>query len=219
MNIIPKVKCRRCGEEFSSLRSRCPNCGIRMVSQSTRSPAPTPSTVNGTDANYRASANSKWQLLFGLVLVVAVILAVVIMVSSGLTGQDSSTQKVVASMPVPSTSTEIFETAPTPPPTPTPSIESLRVYFYTNDLTDADFTMRLSEGTDGDITLKAQAFPLTIENPKFTWSVDQDGILELTPNEDGSECKIHQLSTIPGGVLITIECFGVTTSVRCYTND
>lgn len=219
MSIIPKVKCRRCGEVFSSLRSRCPNCGIRMVSQSTRSPAPSPSTVNGTDANSRAASNSKWQLLFGLVLVVAVILAVIIMVSSGLTGQDNISQKVVASMPVPSTSTDIFETAPTPTPTPTPTIESLRVYFYTNDLTDSDFTMRLSDGVDGDITLKAQAFPLTIENPKFSWSVDHEGIIELTPNEDGSECLIHQVSTIGGGVLITIECFGMQTTVRCYTSN
>ena len=27
MSMIPEVKCRRCGETFSSMRSRCPNCG------------------------------------------------------------------------------------------------------------------------------------------------------------------------------------------------
>ena len=27
MSLIPEVKCRRCGESFSSMRSRCPNCG------------------------------------------------------------------------------------------------------------------------------------------------------------------------------------------------
>ena len=31
MGMIPEVKCRRCGETFSSMRSRCPNCGTRRV--------------------------------------------------------------------------------------------------------------------------------------------------------------------------------------------
>ena len=30
MSLIPEVKCRRCGETFSSLRSRCPNCGAKI---------------------------------------------------------------------------------------------------------------------------------------------------------------------------------------------
>ena len=29
MSMIPEVKCRRCGATFSSMRSRCPNCGTR----------------------------------------------------------------------------------------------------------------------------------------------------------------------------------------------
>ena len=50
MSLIPEVKCRRCGESFSSMRSRCPNCGTRRVSQSGRTPAATPGTVRGTEA-------------------------------------------------------------------------------------------------------------------------------------------------------------------------
>lgn len=119
-------------------------------------------------------------------------------------------------MPVASESAQLVESAPTPPPTPTPSVENVKVYFYTNDLTDSDFTMKLSQGEEGDITLRAQAYPLTVENPTYKWSVDQEGIIEITPNADGSECKIHQVGVLQTGVVITIECYGVSCTVRCH---
>ena len=84
MKIIPEVKCRRCGESFSSLRSTCPNCGTRRVAQSARTPAATPSANAGTAAYERANVNTRWQMIFGLILVAAVILAVIVMVSTGL---------------------------------------------------------------------------------------------------------------------------------------
>ena len=93
MSVIPQVKCRRCGESFSALRSRCPNCGTRRVSQSGRTPAPTPSTVKGTAAYERAETNTRWQMIFGLILVVAVILAVIVMVSTSLSGLDNQSGK------------------------------------------------------------------------------------------------------------------------------
>ena len=68
MSVIPEVKCRRCGQSFSALRSRCPNCGTRRVAQSGRTPAATPGTVKGTAAYERAEANTKWQMIFGLIL-------------------------------------------------------------------------------------------------------------------------------------------------------
>ena len=93
MSLIPEVKCRRCGETFSSLRSRCPNCGTRRVSQSTRTPGATPGTVKGTASYDRAAANTRWQMIFGLILVVAVILAVIVMVSTSLNGNGASGTK------------------------------------------------------------------------------------------------------------------------------
>ena len=82
MSVIPEVKCRRCGESFSALRSRCPNCGTRRVTQSARTPGTTPSTVKGTASYERAETNTKWQIIFGLILVAAVILAVIVMVTA-----------------------------------------------------------------------------------------------------------------------------------------
>ena len=84
MSMIPQVKCRRCGASFSALRSSCPNCGTRRVTQSGRTPGATPGTVKGTASYERAETNTKWQMIFGLILVVAVILAVIVMVTTSL---------------------------------------------------------------------------------------------------------------------------------------
>ena len=124
MKIIPEVQCRRCGATFSSLRSRCPSCGTRRVTQSGRTPGTTPGTVQGTAAYERAETNTKWQLVFGMILVVAVILAVIVMVSTSLDGADKGIigNKPAVTSPTPSSQgVPIVEAPPTTPPTPTPS--------------------------------------------------------------------------------------------------
>ena len=119
MSMIPEVQCRRCGQSFSALRTRCPNCGTRRVMQSGRTPAPTPGTVKGTASYDRAETNTRWQLIFGLILVVAVILAVIVMVSTTLNGLDNENtpSRRSRSTPTPAVVTEdpalYIETAPT----------------------------------------------------------------------------------------------------------
>ena len=127
MPIVPQVKCRRCGATFSSLSSRCPNCGTRRVSQSSRTPGTTPSTVKGTAAYDRATANTKWQMIFGLILVVAVILAVIIMVSTGIDGSGSSAKPPRATVEV---STEPVVETPVVTPTQMPTVESVIITYY-----------------------------------------------------------------------------------------
>ena len=111
MSMIPEVKCRRCGATFSSMRSRCPNCGTRRVAQSGRAPSTTPGTVKGTASYERAETNTKWQMIFGLILVVAVILAVVVMVSTSLDGSDSSNKSTAITPPVVTEYVPIIEAA------------------------------------------------------------------------------------------------------------
>ena len=112
MSMIPEVKCRRCGATFSSMRSRCPNCGTRRVAQSGRAPSTTPGTVKGTASYERAETNTKWQMIFGLILVVAVILAVIVMVSTSLDGSDSSNKSTAMTPPVVTDYVPIIEAAP-----------------------------------------------------------------------------------------------------------
>ena len=84
MSFIPRVTCRRCGRQFSGMRGRCPYCGTRRVRQSERVPGPTPGEDMSTPSGQRAAVNARWQLIFGAILLVAVILAVVVLISMSL---------------------------------------------------------------------------------------------------------------------------------------
>ncbi len=221
MSIIPEVKCRRCGESFSVLRSRCPNCGTRRVAQSNRTPAPTPSTVKGTAAYERAETNTRWQMIFGLILVVAVILAVIVMVSTSLSGLDGQqgrgSKNNVVSTPV----TVVESVAPTPiaPPTPTPtpppSVEGINVQCFGTDVKD-EFTMSLSR--DPKITLQATVLPMevfTAENTHITWKSSDESLFTVTPSEDTRSCVVEMKQTGgPGTLTVSCNDYSVQFTVR-----
>ena len=214
MSVIPEVKCRRCGESFSALRTRCPNCGTRRVSQSGRTPGATPGTVTGTASYERAETNTKWQMIFGLILVVAVILAVIVMVSTSLNGQDVGGSRITNPPTEAPSATPIYviEEAPTPPPTPTPTVSEIKIFYYEKEL--EDFTMH--EG-DEPLTIKATVFPIEdFSDAKLTWRVDDDSVPKITPSEDTKECKCEILARKNGGVKLTVSCNGTEHSIRVY---
>ena len=194
MSVIPQVKCRRCGESFSALRSHCPNCGTRRVTQSGRTPAPTPSTVKGTAAYERAETNTRWQMIFGLILVVAVILAVIVMVSTSLNGLDTQSGK--------GSNNNIVAT-------PTPTVEAINIQCFGTDVKD-EFTMRLSQ--DPKIELQATVLPMevfTTENTHITWKSSDESLFTVTPSEDTRKCTVEMLQTGGPGIL-TVSCNGFT---------
>lgn len=205
MSMIPEVKCRRCGETFSSMRSRCPNCGTRRVTQSGRTPGTTPGTVRGTASYERAETNTKWQMIFGLILVVAVILAVIVMVSTSLSGTEKSSGDMLT--PIPATYTPLIEAPPTPSPTPTPTVESIRIMFYESERTE--FQMRVG---DEPIPLTAQIMPATVTGVKVNWYIEGDDAGEYctveSTGDTSCEVSIHQAKA--GGVVLVAECNGVT---------
>jgi hypothetical protein len=214
MSVIPEVTCRRCGESFSALRTRCPHCGTERVGQSGRTPGATPGTVKGTASFERAETNTKWQMIFGLILVVAVILAVIVMVSTSLNGQDGGSSKVTAPPTEAPSATPIYvvEEPPTPPPTPTPTVSEIKIFFFEKELTE--FTMH--EG-DEPLTIKAQVYPIEeFSDAKLTWSVDDESVFKLTPSEDTKECKCEILARKDGGVKLSVTCNGFEYSIRVY---
>lgn len=214
MSVIPEVKCRRCGESFSALRSRCPNCGTRRVTQSARTPGATPSTVKGTAAYERAETNTKWQMIFGLILVVAVILAVIVMVSTSLNGLDNGGSGGKASTPPPVTEAPpTVDVPPTPPPTPTPTVESIKIFNFNNEIT-SDFTMHMG---DAPVTLQATAYPVEqFTDARFTWTCSDESLLKLTVSDDTKECKCEILGTRNGGVSLTAACNGTELKLIVY---
>ena len=214
MSLIPEVKCRRCGETFSSLRSRCPNCGTRRVSQSTRTPGATPGTVKGTASYDRAFANTRWQMIFGLILVVAVILAVIVMVSTSLNGNGASGAKAT---PTPAQNTDTVptpEAPPTPTPSPTPTIEKIVLHslWSTNAWENNEFTM---ESTSEDVVVLADVYPLDIQNPEITWSVEDDSIISVTVDpEKPKQCTVSYVG--PGHGKLICQVFGSKTELTIY---
>lgn len=209
MSMIPEVKCRRCGEVFSSMRSRCPNCGTRRVTQSGRAPGTTPGTVRGTASYERAETNTKWQMIFGLILVVAVILAVVVMVSTSLDAGDSKPSTVIT----PPAVTEYvppIEAPPTAPPTPPPTVESIKIFFF-NDEKTTEFLMHVGETVD----LTAQVLPLTVQGVTVDWSINLTDYATVTSTGDLT-CKVECVDSIPGGVKLTASCLGVEKTIVVY---
>ena len=212
MSMVPEVKCRRCGETFSSLRSRCPNCGTRRVAQTTRTPGPTPGTVSGTAAYERAETNTKWQIIFGLILVAAVVLAVIVMVTTSLEGADVKQQTTSITPPVVTEYVPVIEAAPTPEPTPTPTVEGLRVMFYTTEIA-TDFTLWV----DDDIDLTVQVMPLTLQGLKVDWKSSNESILKV---EKTDEYAVHVAAvddgSLPKSTTLTLTCAGFEKQLTVY---
>lgn len=224
MSIIPEVKCRRCGATFSSLRSVCPECGTRRVAQSGRTPSATPSTVQGTASYERAETNTKWQMIFGLILVAAVILAIIVMVSTTLNGADTqgsvkTTPTVDPNLMAPPS----IEPPPTVAPTNTPSLEKLEMRCLGTKVMGDDWvdknnyspSLRLNQDETINVTVAVYPVTVSVSPENIHWSVDDESVVELTPKEDGS-CDVHILATKGGGVVLTVEVFGITTSARIY---
>ncbi len=88
MGFIPQITCRYCGNKYMGIFNRCPHCGTRRVKQSGRAAVSTTASSSGSAAGARLNINTQWQFIFGCVLVVAVIAAVIILVTASLGGGD-----------------------------------------------------------------------------------------------------------------------------------
>ena len=217
MGIVPQVKCRRCGTVFSSMRNRCPNCGTRVVSQSSRTPAPTPGTIRGTAAHDRAESATKWQMVFGLILVTAVILSVIVLVSTNLESSDIADVRVTATPALISQMQPVVEAAPTPEPTPPPAVESIKIlYMNTKDLTPENAWPTMHVG-ETPLNLNAVIYPMDILNPQIEWSCsDENGdYLVMTVNDDQT-ITIDCVGSVGGGVTVTATCNGKSQSIKIY---
>ena len=214
MSVIPQVACKRCGKEFSALRPRCPYCGTRRVKTGDRVPMTTSSQNRGTPAAERAVINTKWQMIFGLILVVAVILAVIVMVSTSLNGLDSGTVNVKVTTPPVTVAPPTIDTPPTPSPTPTPTVESIKVFNFNNEI-KTDFTMHLSQNEK--VALTATAYPVEqFTDARFTWKSGDETLMKVTPTDDTKGCTCEILGTKAGGVTLTVSCNGTDLVLTVY---
>ena len=215
MDLIPQVECRRCGTEYSSLQSRCPKCGARKMKQTQRAPGTTSGTVAGTYANDQAQVNTRWQMTFAAILVVAVILAMIVLISTSLNtapGGADVQQQGGNSGPV-----QVGDTTPTPPPTITPSptpmpeITGLELQYAGKKITE--FTEAV--GRETPLTLIYYPMNVPVQAGDITWSSDNESVCTVVGDTKG--CVITNHGT--GKAVVTVSLFGKTTTVTVYGRE
>lgn len=208
MGLIPQITCRRCGNKFSAMRRRCPNCGTRRVQQSSRVPGTTPSVVKGTAANERVNSNRRWQLIFAAILVVAVIVALIVMITVSLNEADKVNTSAKQNAPE-VTAAPTPTPTPTPTPKPTPTVTELSICYFSQKCDS--FSASIGDKTP----LVAEYFPLTIENPEIVWSSSDDSILQLTVDE-ANPASVTVVGRKAGAATLICQCYGASTEIPVY---
>lgn len=211
MGFIPRVTCRRCGRQYSGLRGRCPYCGTRRVKQSDRVPATSASSDPSTPAGERAASNSRWQLVFGGILLLAVILAVVVLVSISLNGSvNGGTRTTVPPISEPPVTSTPYIPTSTPPPTPTPQVTSVTIYYSGAPADDGGYVMNPEWNGDGNtLVVSCSVFPQTIDiSNAIVWESSDPSVITVTPGENPSVCTLTQVGN--GNCTITVTVYGVS---------
>lgn len=195
MDFLPKVTCRRCHRQYSAIRSRCPQCGTKKVRAGDRAVS-----VAGSP-----DENMKWQFIFGVSIVSAVILSVMALVLIGIRGGT-----IVE--PTPTVTEAPTETLPpTPSPSPTPFVEKLTITFQGSER--KEFAMVLTNPT---IELSADVYPLGGSfAPK--WSTSNEEIITVARNGDTSYYIVTAHSTGTAEVIVT--CGGMTARCKVYVKE
>ena len=209
MGFIPEITCRHCGNKYSAIHSRCPSCGTprKQTAERTKTAAdsgtPAPRKPAGGKTIPLFNSNTKWQFIFGCVLIVLVIVAVIILISASLGP---------ASKPVETPDPTVEVTPPpTPTPTPTPTppptipVSSVSISFLGSPL--KEFTQRI--GAD-PLQLKADVYPVeAVTTAKLEWRSSDESI--VTVDETGLVTAVG-----PGWAEIIAECGGVAANCKVW---
>lgn len=184
MGFIPTITCRKCRRQYSGLLKKCPHCGARRQTESSRPAATTDSVQKGTAASARAASNNVWQLAFGLILLAVVMLSVIVLITTSLNDREASSKPnnpddlvpPVVSAALPDTTP-----SPSPTPTPTPAVQptSLSVYYNTSQV-DTGFTHIVGQS----LQLTATVYPIDLavdvswrSTDETVFTVDQTGLV------------------------------------------
>lgn len=204
MSVIPKIECRRCGRTYSGLRSRCPYCGTTRVRAGDRVPPVTASETPGTPASERAEVNTRWQTIFGLLLLACVVLAVVVLITVSLadarelsssTAQNLPTQDMFpeeTEEPEATPSAEPSESAePTGTPTPADTtsaneVGSIKLTYYGSERSE------FSEAVGETVPLEAVTYPDGMAG-QVVWASENESVAIV---RDGQVTGIGQGMTV-----------------------
>lgn len=187
MALFQKIKCKRCGNEYSSIRKKCPKCG-------TKAGAAKAAPVKGLDGG----------MIAGIIVLLLIVIATVILLTLGLKNavpessakpaKASSTPKTSSvtaapsakpsTAPVESTAPVVTHTPePTPTPTPTPIITDV-------SLNRSDFTLSKIGET---FQMKATLYPLG-SDANIIWISEDENV--CTVDDTGLVTAVDHGSTI-----------------------
>lgn len=214
---IPTVTCARCGQSFSALRADCPYCGQRRTigadrptrSEPARRPASRPAS---RPRDPQQAPGPRWQLVAGLLLIAAGVLAVLLMVLSTRTDI-----KGISLRPTPTPSpAQTARPRPTPTPTPSPKCENVRIFYLNHEITAEAGGFTMYPG-DPPLTLTARAYPIDkLSDARFSWSVSDSSKARLTPSADTQSCEIEALESAGGSIKLYVTCYGYTLEMPFY---
>ena len=199
MSVIPKITCRRCGREYSGLRSRCPYCGTGRSKSAERIPLRTSSENAGTPAAEHAAVNTKCQMLFGGILLLAVVAAVIVLITVSLNASQNTPS---VAEPTPPATVSSAAPVATPTPTPTPSVTSITITFLGSKRTE--FAAKVGD----EVPLSTTIYPAG-GNQTVTWSSKDESI--ATVSDKGVVTGVGK-----GTTTITAECGGVKADCTVY---
>ena len=195
MGLVKKTICPKCGQEYSVLKAECPYCGARQQKQSARTPQSSDAIRKGTTASAKAEVNTRWQLIFGLCLIAAVIVAVIVLISTTLNGD------YAVATPTPSPSVTVTPTpTPTPTPTATPTVESVTITFLGQP--KSEFSMN----TGNTIQLAATVYPLDVQGT-VEWTTDD--ATKATVDDTGLVTAVSA-----GWVKVIARCYGAAAECK-----
>ena len=201
MGFIPQITCRHCGNKYSAIHSRCPSCGTRRVKQTAHSAPTTASFQPGTAAAARANSNIRWQFIFGCILIIAVIVAVIILITASLEPSGKNKTPIETPPLVEVTTPPPTTPPPTPSPEPTVPVTSVTITFLGDPI--KEFTQRVDWAP---IDLNAEVYPTdALATATVEWRSTDEAV--CTVDADGVVTAVGS-----GRCEIVAECGGIATS-------
>lgn len=139
------------------------------------------SAVKGSDAAYRAREARSWQTLVGGILIIAVIVAMIAVISVGMKSRvDDGTVTIEGQANIPDVDVEttpvpVPTPSPSPSPTPAPTVTSVQITYMGVDKED------FQEPAGSQVQLEANWYPATVE-ATVVWSSSDDSIATVDEN-------------------------------------
>lgn len=210
MGFVPNIVCRNCRRPYSGLLKKCPHCGARRQTESNRAAAGTDSVQKGTAASARAATNNVWQLAFGLILLAVVMLSVIVLITTSLSGReeikDPSSGSIATPPPVVSPAVSESPAVASPEPVNTPAAQqptSLGVFYNTTPL-DSGFTHII----DGEpLSITATVYPID-QQFKVEWRSTDEQVFTVTSTDDsGMTASVKGVGE--GRATLIVSCNGI----------